>query len=103
LKLRGVHFSFIELKASNLLKILIAIIKAKKIHLHTSNTYIKVLLTFWARIFNKKLIVTLHGDLFRFSPLKTWLEKTVIKISSFPILLNSKSYREAIKLNKNSQ
>lgn len=103
LKLRKLPFVFIELKVANLFDILIAIVKARQIHLHTSNTYVKFVLTLWSSLFNKKLIVTLHGDLFRFSPIKTWLEKTIIKISSIPILLNSKSYQEAIKLNKNSR
>lgn len=96
-------YKFINLSIKNLFIIFSQIINFKLIHLHSSNSILKVIIVGFCKVLNKKLIITNHGDLNRYGNYKDKLDRISIKNSYIPIVLNEKSYLIARKLNKETQ
>lgn len=70
------------------------------IHIHASHPALRLFYVCISRLLNKKTILTIHGDIGRFSFVKNWLDKLAIKICTVPIVINSTSFNKAIKWNK---
>lgn len=99
------NFPYYELlKVNDLLRFtkLIKIINFRAVHLHTSSPQLRLLLSIFCYIFRKKLIITYHGDLLRFKSIRNMFDLISVKLSTYPIVLNNKSYKIAKKYNKNS-
>ena len=71
LEARKFEYAFVSLN-ENLFTFINAIIKYKYAHLHTSNSYIRLILSIIFFICGKKLIQTYHGNLDRFNWLRNW-------------------------------
>lgn len=103
LEVHGVSFMYLDLKDVTFGTLIKEIIQHSKIHIHSSNVYVRFLITFLGFILFKKVDFTLHGDLGRYnSKFKNYLDIFAIYLSSTPILLNSKSFEKAKRYNKNS-
>ena len=83
--------------------LMIAMFKVKRIHLHTSNAYLRLFLTVVAKFSRSELILTLHGDLGRYNKLTNFIDILTLKWCSIPILLNDRSYKFAYTINSNSK
>ena len=83
--------------------LIVAIFNAKRIHLHTSNAYLRLFLTLVAKLSRSELILTIHGDLGRYSELTNFIDKLTLKWCSTPILLNDRSYKIAFNINNNAK
>lgn len=104
LKKSSIPFEFKTLDFRNLLFFPFFSNRFICIHIHSSNPYIRLYIIFMAKILNKKSIVTIHGNLGRFSSkLKNYVDTLTIKISDKPILLNDKSIHLAKDINKKSE
>lgn len=93
-------YDFIELSLYNLPIIFIKILFFDKIHIHSSNVYFKLFISMWTRVFNKKLLLTNHGNLGRYGNFKDYLDKLSIRLCYLPIVLNDDSYLIAKNINK---
>lgn len=93
-------YIFINLNFLNIPIITKQIIFSSKIHLHSSNTFFKLLITIICFFLNKKLIITNHGNLNRYGNLKDFLDKLSIKWCYTAIVLNDYSLYIAKKINK---
>jgi hypothetical protein len=98
-----VEFEFIDLKRVPKLNIVKAIFLAKRIHLHTSNVYLRFFLSLFGKLAFKEIDFTLHGNLGRYkSRVKNYLDLLTIRLATIPVVLNEHSFKIAIKLNRNT-
>jgi hypothetical protein len=77
--------------------------KSKLFHISISNTYVIFILIIIGRIRGKKVIITLHGDIGRYTKFRNLLEVINVYLSDIPIVLNQKSYVYSIKINKKTR
>lgn len=103
LKKNKIPFKFVDLKKAHFFKITIALFVANQIHLHTSNVMLRFYISIFCVIFRKKLIITYHGNLYRFNRLRNFLDICSVKWAYQPILINKTSYLQALKLNSRSK
>ncbi|GHA46208.1 hypothetical protein GCM10007103_29140 [Salinimicrobium marinum] len=103
LSANNVSFEYLDLKKNSKQQIIMNIIMKKNIHLHSSNVYLRFLLTIFGKLTCKRIDLTLHGDLGRYeSKIKNILDLLAIKLANKPVLLNNSSFNKAYKLNKNA-
>jgi hypothetical protein len=102
LSLEGFDYRFEVLNISNFFNLTKSFIFHKNIHLHASNPYVHFVITFFARITCKTLILTLHAEFGQHKNiLKNIFEFISLRFASIPIVLNSKSFTLVHKINKN--
>jgi glycosyltransferase involved in cell wall biosynthesis len=92
-------FSFINLKNFKIFIFLKFLITHRTIHLHSSNIYFQLIISFFAFITRKKLIVTFHRDLFRYGFIHRKIVLLIVLLCDIPIVLNVKSYNFTLKYN----
>ena len=97
------NFDFVDYKNKSILSLIKEIISHKIVHLHITNPFVMLFLCVIAKIAFTKVILTLHGNLGRYNWLKNSLVNIVVSIVDIPILINKKSYKDGVKLNKNSK
>lgn len=87
---------------SNLLSISYNIATHKLVHLHISRPSVRLIFIIISRLFNSKVIMTLHGSLNRGNKVWNITDKLTILLANIPVLINHKSYVIAKSLNKKS-
>lgn len=92
-------YNFFDLKRGTFLNFALLFTKSKLIHLHTSNVYLRVLFTFISKLFGKKVILTIHGNLGRFSNYKNYLDNLSVKFATIPVTINNQSFQKGKELN----
>lgn len=97
-----ISFDFCDYKQSSLRTVLGEVVRHDVIHIHPSNPYFRLFLILFCKLFRKKVIFTVHGNLGRYSALKNFLDKCSVRYSDIPIVINKGSFIKAIKLNKSS-
>jgi hypothetical protein len=95
-------YDFCDYKDTSLLTQVKEIKSHPLVHIHSSNPLITFFYVIASRLFRTKSILTIHGNLGRFSKWKNFLRQLSIRCCDTPILLNESSYRTALKWNKNS-
>lgn len=103
LEKHAISYQFIDINKNSKTTIVKACLKYKFIHLHSSNVYLRFLIALLCFVFSKCLISTYHGDLNRYGRFKNLLDRWSVRLTSYPILLNTNSYHIAARLNKNAQ
>lgn len=93
---------FLDYKQAGVIKILKIIRKYKYIHLHFSNSYIRLIITIWANLFKTKVITTFHGNYSKLKPLKRIILIITLKLTFLPIFINQSSYDSCILHNPRS-
>lgn len=78
------------------------IINHKVVHIHASHPILRFFYVIICRLTKRIAVLTVHGDLGRFSKLKNWIDKVAIIFCNVPILINTKSFELARKWNKNA-
>ncbi|WP_423128028.1 hypothetical protein [Gaoshiqia sp. Z1-71] len=100
LKKSRIKFQFEQLSKKNILSLMyLTLTKRQIIHLHASSPFIRFVFTFLGFISRSEMIITFHGNLGRFNFLGNWFDKSSIKLSSIPIVLNAESLCLAQSLN----
>uniref|UniRef100_UPI00242AF614 hypothetical protein n=1 Tax=Butyricimonas virosa TaxID=544645 RepID=UPI00242AF614 len=102
LEKKSISYSFLNLKTS-LRIILVSILKYDVIHLHCSNVYFRCFISIYCFIFQKKLIITFHGNIGRYNKFKNFLDYVSIYFTYIPIVLNSCSLKKALRINKKAR
>jgi glycosyltransferase involved in cell wall biosynthesis len=96
-------FVFFSLSIKNILIILRVILSVKIVHLHSSNPYIRFILALYCRLLSKKILITYHGNIGRFSIYKNQIDNLSIRLAFVPIALNQGSYMISRSINKNTR
>jgi len=102
LKAANKKYSFFDLKRQNLFQLIGSIKRHEIIHLHSSNPFFRLGISIICFCFRKRLFSTIHGDLGRFSKLGNFFDMLSIRIVSYPILINNRSFQKSVKINSNS-
>ena len=71
-------------------------------HLHASSPLARFVFTVICRLFGVKSVVTYHGELGRFGPLRNFFDFASVLIADVPLVLNLKSLGRASSFNKNT-
>lgn len=96
----GFDWVFTDIKKAPKFKILCDCIACKNIHLHSSNPYIRLLISAFCFLLQKRLLVTFHGNLGRYGRFKNWLDCLTARYCFLPIVLNENSLSIAKRFNK---
>jgi glycosyltransferase involved in cell wall biosynthesis len=102
LNIEHYHYCFFHLKKDSFIKALRLFFNCRKIHLHTSSVYLRFVVAVTSKIFGKKLILTIHGNVGRFNNYKNFFDKLAIKLSAVPIVINKKSFEKSKIVNKHT-
>lgn len=103
LKKKRIPFKFLDIRRNNLKDILVAGFKSEYIHLHTSNSYFRLLVIIFFSFIGKRVIFTFHGNLGRYKGFRNFLDVLSIKAAFLPILINDSSYKSALRYNSQSK
>ncbi len=95
-------YDFCDYKNTSLLTQVEEIKSHPLVHIHSSNPLITLFYVIASRLSRTRSILTIHGNLGRFSKWKNFLLKLCVKWCDTPILLNESSHRTALRWNKNS-
>ena len=96
-------FTVLDYKKVPFSKQLKLFIRNKAAHLHVSNPLLKVFYIVLGMITRTKIVMTIHGNLGQYKAFKNFLNKIAVKYCDIPVLINDKSYKKAIKWNKNAR
>lgn len=96
-------YTFVALQVRNLNQVLKLIAQHNVVHLHTSNSYVRLLLLLLLKVWGKKKIFTLHGNLLRYGWFKNTIDLLAIKLADIPIVINQGSYELAKIKNPKTQ
>lgn len=95
----GFNYSFCDYGKVSFVGLLKRVASATTIHLHISNPFFMFVITICCRLMSKKVILTIHGNYGRFTPIKNFLIRSAISMSTIPILINKKSYEICRRFN----
>lgn len=104
MKLKDYKFSFCSTQDGHVANIIKSSKGHQVIHLHISNSKLRVLLIFILRfILNKKVIITVHGKIGKHKGFIDYnLDKIALSIVNVPILLNNATFELSQKINSKS-
>ena len=103
LDIKGINYRFSDYKTVGFTSLLNKIFKARIIHFHISNPFFLIILVLFAKLLNKTILLTLHGNYGRFGRLKNFMMREAICMSTVPIVINEESYERCRRINKNTQ
>lgn len=103
LKKEGYPIYLCDYKATSFITQVQTIMKYNIIHIHASNPLLRLFYVLVCAFFNKKSVLTIHGDIGRFSFLKNYFDRLAITFCSIPILINLNSFIKAKSWNKHSK
>lgn len=100
LKSDNFQFDYLKLSLTNLLLFSITVKKYRCVHIHSSNPFVRYYVMRICKIFGVFGIVTIHGDINRFSSIiKNYVDRKTIINAKKPIVLNKKSFLKTKQLN----
>lgn len=97
---RGYPFDVCDYKTLPLLRQVAMVKKSSVIHIHASHPVLRLFYVVLGIMLGKKTILTVHGDIGRFSWLKNFVDQMAVRLCSVPILINKKSYERARQWNR---
>lgn len=99
------EISVIEAKIYNSVPLMreLLMYRSGVIHLHVSSPVIRFIFAVLAVAFHRKLIITYHGNLGRFRPIKNTFDYASIYLCSIPLVLNEGSLVVAKKFNSRAK
>ena len=96
----SVLFLFKPLNIKALVVFPFILLRYDKIHLHSSNPYVRLFTSIICFLLSRVSIITFHGDIGRYKSLfLNALDKITIRFSTIPIVLNHKSLEIAMQIN----
>jgi hypothetical protein len=96
------YYRFQNLAEVSASEIMLEIFRHKAVHLHTSSTFLQLVISLYCRLINRKLIVTYHGNWGRYRLIKNAAAGLSARLSSIPVVLNQDSLIQARNWNQNS-
>lgn len=74
--------------------------ESEVLHIHVSHPMLRLFYVLLGVLLRKKTILTIHGDLGRFSAWKNWLDRMAVTLSFTPIAINQRSFEKAQRWNR---
>ena len=74
--------------------------ESEVLHIHVSHPMLRLFYVLLGVLSRKKTILTIHGDLGRFSAWKNWLDRMAVTLSFTPIAINQRSFEKAQRWNR---
>ena len=102
LESKSFNYGFYDLSNFTLNGLFRACRQAKLIHLHSTNSLFRLLVSLLCKVNGTTLIVTYHGNIGEWGLFRNLLDYSSIKVCSIPIVLNDSSLDIAKKFNKES-
>jgi hypothetical protein len=96
----GYKCDFCDYKISNRNQQLQAIFTHKVVHVHVSNPCLRFFYIICCILFRSKSVLTIHGNVGRFTKIKNFFDRISIKLCNVPILINNNSYNIAKQWNR---
>lgn len=96
---RGYPFEVCDYKSLPLRGQVAMVRKCKVVHIHASHPVLRLFYVVLGIVLGKKTILTVHGDVGRFSGLKNFIDQMAIRLCGVPVLINRKSYEKARRWN----
>ncbi len=103
LALAGFRVEFVDLRRLDKISVLLAVLRSNLVHLHISSPTALCLLVILARAFRTRCVITVHGNLARYTGIRRPLMRLALSSCSVPILLNPESFRTARSINSDSR
>lgn len=94
---------FCDYKNCSLLHQFTLIAKHRVVHLHVSRPLPRLIFILFCRLVGTKSILTVHGNVGRFSFFKNLMDQLSIRICNVPILINATSFHQALRWNRKSK
>lgn len=98
----GIAVAFLSLSKAFPLQMLNFFHKGDIVHLHTSNSFLRFMLSLYCLVWKIPLILTIHGNLGRFGWLGNLFDTLAVYMARVPVILNEESLCRAIKFNPHS-
>ena len=98
----GFEYHFCDYKKHSIKEQFCEITKHKIVHIHISRPLPRLVYILYSRLVATKSILTVHGNIGRFSWLKNLMDQLSVRLCNVPILINVKSYEIAKRWNNNS-
>lgn len=95
-------YSFIDLRREGVFTVLKSIFSTKMVHLHSSNSYLKLALAAMCFILRRPLLMTYHGNLGRYGKFRNGIDMLAIWLAKVPIMINEQSLAKAKQINYNA-
>lgn len=103
LKQHQIAYCFYDLNDFSVRTFIQAIKNHQVIHLHCSSPYLRLLFVLLCRMWKRASLMTVHGDVGRFSHVKNLCDLYAIKYATYPIVINQHSYQKAVPLNQQTR
>lgn len=98
----GITYDFCDYKTLPIIQQFKQIANHKVVHIHISHPLARAIYILYSRLVGTKSMLTIHGNIGRFSWFKNLMDQLSIRLCNVPILINSQSFERAKKWNKNS-
>lgn len=103
LEKKNVDFIFLDYKKDSFRRIFMSIISSKIVHLHAFHPLLIFFFTILSRIFNTRIIVTIHGELGQYNKLLNSLNILALKVASIVTVENQKTFNSILRYTKNAR
>lgn len=103
LEREGVPFLWVDLSKAGIGAFVDVIRRAKLLHLHTSNPFLRLFVGVIGPLLGKSVCITYHGNLGRFGWLANLVDRISVRVALLPILLNQGSFEAARRLNPKAE
>lgn len=94
------NYNICDYKSESIFSQIMKIVSADVIHSHVSNPYARAIQSLFTKLLGKTLLLTIHGDIGRFSGLKNKADSFAVRMADIPILINKESYEKVRIMNK---
>ena len=96
------QYDFCDYKKTSISEQFCQIAKYKVVHIHLSHPLLRLVYILYCRLVGTKSILTVHGNIGRFTWYKNLMDKWSVHLCNVPVLINTGSFEQAKKWNKSS-
>lgn len=97
-----ISLMFYDLDRFSLISYIRSITRGTVVHVHSSSPLFRLFSVFLSRVLQRKIVLTIHGDLGRFNLFKNTLDMLAVRLAHVPVVLNQSSLMRARRVNKNA-
>lgn len=79
------------------------ILRSRAVHVHLSNSYLRLLVILLCVALRRRSLLTLHGNLGRWGALRNMFDRLSLRLVDKPIVLNADSFAQTLALNPQTE
>ena len=92
--------SFFDMRKQSMFGLPLLIMRSQLVHLHVSNSYVRVAMILLSRAMARKVLFTFHGNVGRYNKIRNFFDRISFRIATHSIVLNDQSLTLASKSTK---